>query len=282
MRDLLRFEFRRLFLRTSLYVCIGVVLIPVIFMFIITAATSNTDGGNFLFFAVTNYQILSMMIGAGNLTTISIIFTSIFVCEDQARGTIKTIHSLGYSKFKLFFAKYIASASASVMMFLAVTFLGLICSQIYGKSYEEASHSGLFLSLYSAENEPDIYIYIVQQLTVILAVHSFYFLVAQMVQKTGLSIVLGIFLPGLISGGVGIIATMLSSIVQDNQVLAEKIQEAYMTFMMYWLPTNTLSISSLLSLVGSLIYPVSILVNIGYVIVFTGAAALVSYKKEIK
>lgn len=282
MRDLLRFEFRRLFLRTSLYVCIGVVLIPVIFMFIITAATSNTDGGNFLFFAVTNYQILSMMIGAGNLTTISIIFTSIFVCEDQARGTIKTIHSLGYSKFKLFFAKYIASASASVMMFLAVTFLGLICSQIYGKSYEEASHSGLFLSLYSAENEPDIFIYIVQQLTVILAVHSFYFLVAQMVQKTGLSIVLGIFLPGLISGGVGIIATMLSSIVQDNQVLAEKIQEAYMTFMMYWLPTNTLSISSLLSLVGSLIYPVSILVNIGYVIVFTGAAALVSYKKEIK
>ena len=92
MYKLLKFQFRRLFLRSSLYVCLGVIAVPVLFSFygIASSTLSNIQGADYSMF-----MIIRQMISVANLTTLVVIFTSIYGCEDSARGTIKTIYSLG-------------------------------------------------------------------------------------------------------------------------------------------------------------------------------------------
>lgn len=278
MLKLLKFEYRRLFLRTSLYICLGVVALPVMYMFYMIASVHFDDNSGI---GYSMLSILQQSIGIANLTTLVVIFTSIFGCEDKARGTVKTIYSLGYSRVKLFFAKFLASATAAAMMYGVVLLFGLICGILFGD--ESASNSSIdsFRALQD-NNEPDIVVYIIQQFLIIMAVHAFYYMIAELVQKTGVSIVLGIFGPGIISTAYGFITLILCAIFDGHDELVERFGEMYSTFLLYWLPTTLSSIAGVFGSFNSIDYTISIIVNIGYVIVFGGLAMLITCKKQIK
>ena len=210
MHRLLKFEFRRLFLRVSLYVCLGIVAVPVLFMFYITGTEYFSKDYNY---QITLYSVLQSMISVANLTTLSVVFTSIFVCEDKARGTIKTIYSLGYPRYKLFLAKFLASASATAIMYALIILFGIICGLLFSKP----GNSSLFDIMGEIQTEPDIVLFIVQQFFVIMGAHAFYFMVAELIGKTGLGIVLGIFVPGLVSSFVGVLTAVISAAAHDNE-----------------------------------------------------------------
>ena len=180
MYKLLKFEFRRLFLRVSLYICLGVIAVPVLSMFYITGSDYFSKDYNY---QITLFGVLQNMIRVANLTTLSVVFTSIFGCEDKARGTIKTIYSLGFPRFKLFLSKFLASATGE------------------------------------AQEEPNIILFIIQQFFVIMGAHAFYYMISELIGKTGLAIVLSIFGPGLVSSFFGIITAIISSVAYKNEKL---------------------------------------------------------------
>lgn len=286
MHNLLKFEYRRLFYRTSLYVCFAVVIVPVLFMFIVTAASylsaKNNGELNLSLFSNTMYGIVSQMIKSANLTLLSVIFTSVFVCEDQTRGTIKTIYSLGYPRAKLSAARFLASATATAIMYWAVILIALICGTLFSSTENRAVDPGMIFGLTQEYKEPDVFVFIIQQFAVIMGAHSFYYLMAQISQKTGISIVLGIFIPGMISSGFGVITMIFSYVFNSNNAITDALGKAYMTFLQYWLPSMLSSLLSEIGMSSELNYAASIIVNIGYIVAFGAFAVLISYKKEIK
>ncbi len=275
MHRLLKFEFRRLFLRVSLYVCLGIVAVPVLFMFYITGTEYFSKDYNY---QITLYSVLQSMISVANLTTLSVVFTSIFVCEDKARGTIKTIYSLGYPRYKLFLAKFLASASATAIMYALIILFGIICGLLFSKP----GNSSLFDIMGEIQTEPDIVLFIVQQFFVIMGAHAFYFMVAELIGKTGLGIVLGIFVPGLVSSFVGVLTAVISAAAHDNEKITEALSNGYITFLQYWLPSTLSSFTGLFTGSGGVDLWISIAVNTGYIIAFGGLGMLITYKKQIK
>ena len=275
MHRLLKFEFRRLFLRVSLYVCLGIVAVPVLFMFYITGTEYFSKDYNY---QITLYSVLQSMISVATLTTLSVVFTSIFVCEDKARGTIKTIYSLGYPRYKLFLAKFLASASATAIMYALIILFGIICGLLFSKP----GNSSLFDIMGEIQTEPDIVLFIVQQFFVIMGAHAFYFMVAELIGKTGLGIVLGIFVPGLVSSFVGVLTAVISAAAHDNEKITEALSNGYITFLQYWLPSTLSSFTGLFTGSGGVDLWISIAVNTGYIIAFGGLGMLITYKKQIK
>ncbi len=276
MYKLLKFQFRRLFLRSSLYVCLGVIAVPVLFSFygIASSTLSNIQGADYSMF-----MIIRQMISVANLTTLVVIFTSIYGCEDSARGTIKTIYSLGYPRYKIFLSKFIASSTAAIMMYGIVLLFSIICGLLFAKPVGSGNIISDFLG-YGTE-EPDVVLFCLQQCFIILGAHAFYFMMSELSRKTGISIVLGIFAPGLISSAFGV-AVMIAVGVIDDQKFSETAQNIFFTFSQYWLPTTLSSLTQLFTGTTSVNLWISILVNIGYVILFGGLSMLITYKKQIK
>ena len=279
MLKLLKFEYRRLFRRISLYVCLGIVAVPVLYVFYLigTVYFDENDVSR-----MSMFQILQQMISIANLNTLIVVFTSIFGCEDKARGTVKTIYSLGYSRYKIFFAKFAASATAAAMMYAVVLIFGLICGLLFAEtSYQDVSSEGILGRMEYAE-EPNLVVYIIQQFMIIMGVHAFYYMIAELIQKTGVSIVLGIFAPGIVSSIYGVITFIMCNIAEGNSELVEKLGQAYSTFLMYWLPTTMSSVVGLFGGMVKIDYVISIIVNIGYVMLFGGLGMLITCKKQIK
>ena len=280
MRNLLKFHYRRLFLRSSLYICMGIIAVPLILIFFIISS--------YLFSSVklSMNTVFSTMMSMANLSTLVIVFTSIFCCEDYSKGTAKTLYSAGYPRYLLFLSKFIVSTTAAAMMFGIVLIFSLLCGLIYGASWDTSD------SLYSTfssilgntpKNEPDFVMTVLQQLFVIIGAHACYFMVAELLGKTGFTIVLCIFGPGVISTAFMIITNICSIIFPgvNSSEAADIASTIYMYFTAYWLPSGLGSLYNLIG--GSITVPwISIVVNTFYVLLFGGFALLITNKKQIK
>ena len=275
MYKLLKFEFRRLFLRVSLYICLGVIAVPVLSMFYITGSDYFSKDYNY---QITLFGVLQNMIRVANLTTLSVVFTSIFGCEDKARGTIKTIYSLGFPRFKLFLSKFLASATATTIMYFLIVISGVVCGLLFSKE----GQSSMLDIIGEAQEEPNIILFIIQQFFVIMGAHAFYYMISELIGKTGLAIVLSIFGPGLVSSFFGIITAIISSVAYKNEKLVETVSQMYFTFFFYCFPTTFSSFSDMLTGGSGVVLWISILVNTGYILLFGGLAMLITYKKQIK
>ncbi len=281
MRDLLHFEFRRLFRRTSLYICLGVVAAPlVMIMFLMGLTISEGE-------KIPYYTCMTTMVQYANLSILTVVFTSIFVCEDHARGTEKTIYSLGFSRNSLFFAKFLASATGAVLLYLAVMLFGFLSCLIFGSSPDNADINAFNINeVLSPSENHNIFLYALQQFFIIMALHAFYYMFAQLVQKTGIAIVLGIFVPGMVLTVVWMICGMFSSALHENEEAVRTLNRIVYVFAQYWLPSTMSTMVSFFSFIGGegggTNIPVSIIVNTGYVLLFGGLALLMTNKREIK
>ena len=271
MSELLHFEFRRLFRRVSFYVCTGIVILSSVFIMFFFYSVSIAAGG----YAKSPDFILQTIFPLSNLPTFVIIFISIFGCEDYAKGTAKTIFSLGYPRWKIFTAKFITASTASTIMYGVLLLLTILLSN----NSDTKVDTNYLLEPY--ENTDPFYLIVLQQFTSILAINTFIFLISEIVSKTGISIIIGIFAPGIILGFVSFFCSMMNSMFFNDA------EESVFTsinsfFTMYWLSSSNSMVYLLSQFSDSYDRVFAIIVNLFYVMIFGALSLLCVTKKEIK
>lgn len=247
MKNLLKFEFHKLFRQKSFYICTAVMLV----MSLLTLLINKTVASNPDFNAVmpTAQSALLSAVSSSSFTVICGIFIALFVCTDYDQQTIKNVYSRGFSRDNVYFAKFIVCALSTVVMF-AVT---LIFNYIAGKAmFEGEAESGNYVGL------------IAGQIINCLAYASFVFAISIVVKKVGVSIALAILGPSLI----GTVISLVDSVLKiENFKIGS-----------YWLDGFMDDLTSLATDNTRLI--VCIVISLVYAAVFILAGYFISKKQE--
>ena len=130
MKQLLRFEFRKLFRSKAFYVCCA---ISVAFI-LITALTTKALEPE-LKKLDENYQsvysgltMLKDVFSNGQIAILGGIMISILVCEDFTSDTLKNVYARGYTRQHVFYAKVVSTLSA----YFIVIFADMLLSVLFG------------------------------------------------------------------------------------------------------------------------------------------------------
>ena len=148
MKNMIKFEFRKLVRHASFYVILGVALLYTILnglMYTITAKIIEIP------VATTIYDFVRGSIATNSMIFVGV-FLAIFVVEDFANGSIKNVVSKGYSNTTVYFSKYIVSLVATVAICLASIIGGILYGVIAFKepgSFDYVGYviPGIFLSI---------------------------------------------------------------------------------------------------------------------------------------
>lgn len=232
MMKLLSFENCKLFSSRAFYICLAILVALVIvtlFTSQLLADQLGTDpdiSGKSCLMSCISDSSISMLLG---------IFISIFVCEDYQIGMIRNILSKGYSRIRVFFAKYFVVIAAALIMAIACAIASLITGiALFGAGKESIGGTELKTLLC--------------QLVLVIAYASVYYIIASMLQRTGASIAVCIVLPLAAS----LILSLIDSITGSETVVTAN----------YWLDSLARSLSGFdvsdknlhRALISSLIY----------------------------
>ena len=148
MKELLSFEFRKLWRSKSLWICTIVMIVLNIASVVITYSTqrmiNNLAGTESIFdlggtvLASSGLKSLITSASGTNYTILFAIFVTIFICADFSEGTIKNILSRGFSREQVFFAKSITIVTGGLVfsiISIAVNFLAATIAFGAGKGY---------------------------------------------------------------------------------------------------------------------------------------------------
>lgn len=147
MGRLVKFELSKLKKQKSLFICTGVMVIT-LFLNVLTlwgmiklqaimAAPELGAGGDNIMALLGGDFITTVLQAAnnGSLAMIGGVVIAIFVCSEYSQGTIKNIVARGYSRTKIYFAKFIAvSVMISAMYLVAIIFGALFGLLFFGFS----------------------------------------------------------------------------------------------------------------------------------------------------
>lgn len=278
MLNMMQFQFRRLFRKSSLYICL---LITTVFSFYaagtvfssIESTLKYAEDRDYLAeynISYSNKEILSLCFAMSFVTLVTAIFTAIFVCEDRSHGTIKTIYSKGYSRTSVFVSKYIATVVYITMYFAAILLVAFASTCLIELMYSRTL-PGIIVW-----NNENIIPMILNQYLSLIAVNTLYYLVSELVGKTGIAIALSIFAPIILLLVLGQIYMIV------RQFSGTALDEIASTFTLYYLPTI---MGNMLTAIGlgdsNFNYLTAILFDFGYIIVFGSLALLVTNKKQV-
>ena len=184
MGKMIKFEFRKLFRSTAFYICTAIVLG---FIIAYVGIMKLTDGilAEFGDLGISNVGAASFFsaYGNGNVSLLGAIFVCIFISEDYQQDTMKNIIARGYSKQTSYWAKYLASLSAFLIMFTLAT----------------ASGVGLMSAFFGFGEMPSNFV--VRFIPIILSViayHAIFFAFAITFRKIALSITVSVLLSSLV------------------------------------------------------------------------------------
>lgn len=193
MKNLLKYEYRRLFRQKSfiVFLAVGVGLVflslgSVKLLEIATMSEYDEMTTTEMIFGASYNGINAFRDGIANsnATMITAIITAIFVCSEYSFGTIKTVACRGCSRLKIFTAEFIAAMTASLIFAAAAFISSLLFGTLFwniGKFKYEALWSVLLQTL------------------VLLAMTAVFFMLSKLVKKTGGAIALGIFSPTVLN-----------------------------------------------------------------------------------
>ena len=133
MKDLLKFESRKLFHAKILYICI-IIVIAVLLLFMgvqkLTDVLMEEISGaeSDLFLIGTGNSGLSWMLSSLTPYVVMVfgVFTAVYVCGDFGNGTIKNIFSRGYSRTEVYFSKYLISLFVQLGFGLVAMLVGFL------------------------------------------------------------------------------------------------------------------------------------------------------------
>lgn len=121
MKNLLKFEFRKLKKQKSFYIC-TVIAVALLFLFALTVRSIIWGDS-----APAEEELVTagigIMVGAlsnSSFIMIAGIFVVLFVCEDYSTQTVKNIYARGYSGKQVYFAKLISALLGTTVMFAVV------------------------------------------------------------------------------------------------------------------------------------------------------------------
>ena len=205
MKELLKFEFRKLIRNKTFYICLGICALLIIISILINKAVYDSD----LLTAAQNEMpeeyaalieeqkasltginlfkqtLASSTSLINNTLAILGIVTSLIICEDFTGDTIKNIYSKGYSRTQVYFAKLISSLA----VFLVITIVAMTLSFTLGS---------LLLNGVGTVGK-NFVLSLVCMLFVALAYFMIFFSISMLFKRTAPSIVLCILGPLVVS-----------------------------------------------------------------------------------
>lgn len=192
MEKLLKFEYRKLFKSKLFYVCMCISCVVILIGGMSVKQTQIDLETGKCVCSLSEFMLEALSFG---LTTYIIgIFTAKFICEDDSFGTLKNIYARGYSRTNVFFAKYIVSLSAVLMIMIAELLVALLFGLV--NFLVDLNNSKLILCLFG-------------QLVVMVAYHSLFTMVSVCVKKTGGAIAINLIGVSLVTTAVTLVDVYL-------------------------------------------------------------------------
>lgn len=292
MGNMLKYEWRHLMKKKSLYICLLIVLSFILLGFMDNVLSTSTNyytnetvANIDKFrqdFSPEKYAASMCGIFRYGLMVVCVlaIFTSMFVCENRHIGTIKNIYSKGYSRFEVYFSEYIISTVSSAIIYISVIIFSFVLALLAGA--EIGSHSpadsidivSSALGGYTADDStPRIesyFLIILGQLVAIIAINSMCVMVSQLFKNNGAAIAMNLFMPIILLMVFQMIVSIIYSF--DLKDFAQIIGSV-------WIYTHAMRMVEGITVEN---YTISMLVMAGYAVLFFGLGLLVSSKREIK
>lgn len=232
MKNLLHFELFKLKKQKSLYICSGIILGLIILMGAIYYAISKLAGGELTGMPASAVSFTLSATGSSNFNLIVSIFIVLYFCGDFSQKTIKNIYSRGFSRTKVYFAKYIVCMAYIFAMYVICELFALaVGSAFFGFTPQGGNVGWLLLG----------------QLLVCLAYASVVFAICAMIKKMGVAFAIVLVVPAVLSV-ILTIADVVIMVKSAEVAVAEKV-----TFSDFWLDGMLSTLSSTASSVKKIV-----------------------------
>ena len=258
MKDLLRFEFRKLKRQKAFYICLAIMIVMILITGITykvvleympeTVEAVETEGGEML--PKTFSGFLLGFVSASMFSMLTAIFVSIVVCDDYDNQIVKNIYARGYSRENCYFAKLIYVLAVTTCMFL--------CSLIFA-----AAIGGAFFGFNGVSGK--MFILLGGQYVVCMSGVAFSFAIASAIRKLGATIAINIIVPMIVPLLLELADTLL-------KIDGFKIEEI-------WISSFLTSLTNIEEVTGRII--VCFLGAVAYTAAFIAAGYVVNKKTEI-
>ena len=242
MFNLLKLELQKLFKQPSFYICNLIIILISLISYIINITLVQSD------ISLDFNNILINHLSNNNLILISGIFIALYSTKDYNEDTLKNIYSRGYSRNKVYLAKFLI-----ILIFIFISFiLSLLFTYILNNNLN-----------INKEINNKLFINLIIELIIYISYASFYYLISNILKKSGSSIAGIIIIPLLIS----LIFSML-----DNVFKIENF-----SFNILWLDNSLNSLNDFNN--HNLI--INLILAIFYLIIFNIIGLIINKKIEI-
>ena len=198
MKNLLKFELRKLVKNPLFYILMGVIVAliaisAVSFKVVSTMLPKNTEEAPnelILALSVSSSDFFMQTLSQSNFTLIIAIFATILAISDD-KGFAKNVISRGYSREKVFLSRYLVSLLSTAILLLVA----------FGSSYPVAN-----LILGATDALPEhAFLLVLGQCLSAFAIGTVYFLIATLVNNIALGIIISVIAPSIVTLILGII-----------------------------------------------------------------------------
>lgn len=247
MKNLLKFEWRKLWQSKSLYIVFSIGLVSIILSLALSKVLLE------IFNTTPNAtQSMLSVLTMSNFTSLLGIYIAIFVCDDFSQHTIKNMYARGYSRSAVYFSKYLISLFVSLVVALLYLGFGFVFALILGG--------------YAGDMPADMWRDLILQLWVVVGLHGLFFGISMMIGKIAGSLALNLV-------GIAVVFGLLSLIFQITKI--------DFNIMLYELE---MILGGLSHVSGDAPHPGlvrAIVMPICYVIVFVGGGWLVNRRRDV-
>lgn len=250
MREMLKFELRKLLRMKSLYVCAALIVLQI---FLMTSVMSGShiyvDG------EVTKPAMWRSLLSAAELIPIPLaIFASVYAVCDFSGETIKTILSKGYSRAQRYFSQLIMLIAVCVVYFLVSELSSVIFGAIYLRRIMRS----------------DILLNVFLQLPVIIAYGVFFFGIASLFKGMGGAIATTVFLD------IPIMPLLFAFV---NGSFRKQLDKAGIKLTDYWLRSMINSLEKI-ELTDKIV-ATALIGSAAYFIIFVAIGYLIARRREV-
>ena len=189
MKNLLKFEWRKLWQSKSLYIVFGVGLLCMVLSMVAFKMLSMTVSATASTLLALQSSNFISLVGASLLS----VFVTIFACADHSQHTIKNIYARGYNRTAVYFSKYLISLLVTFMIAAIYMALNFVLALILG---------GEVGSMPAGFDWGDLAL----QFWVLFGLHSLYFGVSMIIGKMAGSLAVNLV-------GIGLFFVVLNAII---------------------------------------------------------------------
>lgn len=280
MKQLLKFEMRKLFRARVLYICLGIM---VLLLLIFAGTNKLIDSAIYGFYEegeeyspedfytssddeVSGNMVNSMGISPGannglnrmlgSLSNVYVImvlgvFAAVFICGDFGNNVVKNIITKGYTRTEIYFSKYIITLAVSLAFSLIAMLVSFLC--------------GTFMWNIGSGWSAKVILLIVLQLISVAAYSSLFVFLAAWLKRVGTTLAACIAIPIAMPLILGLLELLLikSEIIFSN----------------YWLAGNFTLLSEITASSKDIF--TALICSLVYLIIFTSCGWLIARKREV-